>query len=189
MFKSAMADEKKMPPRCCDAALPGSTVKAVLSEMEQKQFIKSVLQYATPSEDRIFCPNSKCGDFIPTKNRKVSKKRPFVIDCKKCKTDICQSCKGYAHPFGQDCPSVSIRFFAPCRYFLFCFQGRDKVLPGVNIVFDSDISQDWELDAVLQLGDDKAWRRCYSCRNLASSAAGSTYMTWYVHRSFRQMRG
>ncbi|KAI9751888.1 MAG: hypothetical protein M4579_005845 [Chaenotheca gracillima] len=140
LIEQAIRDESLMPPRCCNRPLPGSLVKAILARDEQQQFIKKVLQYATPWEDRIFCPNTNCREFIPKKT-KVDPKRPSEVVCKRCKLGVCKHCKREAHPAGQDCPA------------------------------------DWELDAVLQMGETQGWRRCYKCRALVELTSGCVHMT------------
>lgn len=129
-----------MPPRCCSTAIPGAVIKSVLTKDEQAAFGKSVLQYSTPWESRIFCPNPACGEFIPRRG-KIDPKHPFEVVCRKCRSRACSTCKGPAHAFGQDCPA------------------------------------DWELDAVLQMGEKSGWRRCYKCRTLVELAQGCSHMT------------
>lgn len=129
-----------MPPRCCSQALPGVVIKSVLNREEQHIFMKAVLQFSTPWESRIFCPNPACGEFIP-KRGKIDPKHPFEVVCRKCRTRACSICKRAAHAVGQDCPS------------------------------------DWELDAVLQMGEKSGWRRCYKCRNLVELTQGCSHIT------------
>jgi hypothetical protein len=129
-----------MPPRCCTRAIPGSIIKSVLTKDDQQTFMKSVLQFSTPWEARIFCPNPGCEEFIP-KRGKIDPKHPFEVVCRKCRTRACSTCKRAAHAFGQDCPS------------------------------------DWELDAVLQMGEKSGWRRCYKCRTLVELTQGCSHIT------------
>jgi hypothetical protein len=102
--------------------------------------MKSVLQFSTPWEARIFCPNPACGEFIP-KRGKIDPKHPFEVVCRKCRTRACSTCKRAAHAFGQDCPA------------------------------------DWELDAVLKMGERSGWRRCYKCRTLVELTQGCSHIT------------
>ncbi|KAK3695460.1 hypothetical protein B0T22DRAFT_107483 [Podospora appendiculata] len=140
MITQSTRDESKMPPRCCTQPIPGPTIKAVLTRDEQQAFLKAVLQYSTPWESRIFCPNISCGEFIPPRT-KIDPKHPFETTCKSCKTRVCVTCKRNAHRIGQDCP------------------------------------EDWELDAVLKMGEKSGWRRCYKCRTLVELSQGCTHMT------------
>lgn len=102
--------------------------------------MKSILQFSTPWEERIFCPNPACGDFIP-KRSKIDPKHPLEVVCLKCRIRACSTCKRPAHGFGQDCPA------------------------------------DWELDAVLQMGEKSGWRRCYKCRTLVELTQGCSHIT------------
>jgi hypothetical protein len=98
-----MADESSMPPRCCAQPLPGSVIKDLLSRDAQQEFLKSIIQYSTPWQARIFCPNPSCGEFIPP-HYKLDPKYPFNVTCRKCNTRTCLMCKRNAHPTGKDCP-------------------------------------------------------------------------------------
>jgi hypothetical protein len=140
MINQTTTDESKMPPRCCTQPIPGAIIKNLLDRDEQHLFLKAVLQFSTPWETRIFCPNTSCGEFIPPRN-KIDPKHPFDAVCRKCRTRVCIMCKRDAHPIGQDCPA------------------------------------DWELDAVLKMGEKSGWRRCYKCRTLVELTQGCTHMT------------
>lgn len=92
-----------MPPRCCTQPIPADTVQGVLTRENQQAFLKAVVQFSTPWESRIFCPNTSCGEFIPRRH-KVDPKQPFNVTCHQCKTRVCVMCKRNAHPVGRDCP-------------------------------------------------------------------------------------
>ncbi|KAI6357436.1 hypothetical protein MCOR25_007651 [Pyricularia grisea] len=104
MVNQSVTDESKMPPRCCTQPIPGHVVKAVLDNEEQQTFLKAVLQFSTPWEARIFCPNAACGEFIKPR-AKIDPKHPFDVTCKHCRSRVCVMCKRDAHPLGQDCPA------------------------------------------------------------------------------------
>ncbi|KAL3420363.1 IBR domain-containing protein [Phlyctema vagabunda] len=140
LITQASNDESKMPPRCCSRAIPGVTIQTVLSREEQQAFMKNVIEFNTPWEARIFCPNTACAEFIPWRG-KIDPKHPFELVCRKCRTRACSICKQAAHPLGQDCPA------------------------------------DWDLDAVLQMGENAGWRRCYKCRNLVELVQGCSHIT------------
>ncbi len=151
MVEQSITDESKMPPRCCTQPIPSAIIKLVLPREKQQLFLKSVLQYSTPWESRLFCPNTTCGEFIPppasktipnkSHAKQTSSTNPFETLCPACYTLICTMCKRPAHPPGQDCPS------------------------------------DPAADAVLRLGERAGWRRCYRCRSLVELAQGCTHMT------------
>ncbi|TAQ89517.1 hypothetical protein B7494_g2171 [Chlorociboria aeruginascens] len=135
----ASSVESKMPPRCCSQHISGHIIKLVLSSEEQQRFLKSALQYGTPWEDRIFCTNPSCGEFIP-KRGKVDPRRPFEVVCQRCRTKVCSTCKGEAHALAQHCPA------------------------------------DHELGAVLKMGENSGWRRCYNCRTLVELTQDSSHI-------------
>ncbi|KAH8908226.1 hypothetical protein BR93DRAFT_877964 [Coniochaeta sp. PMI_546] len=159
MIAQSTTDESKMPPRCCTQPIPGSVVRAVLARDEQQAFLKAVQQYATPWEARVFCPNPRCGEFIPPRattttatassGARVSDQPrhhhhhppPTETACRACRTSVCVMCKGPGHRAGQDCPD------------------------------------DRDLDAVLRMGERSGWRRCYKCRTLVELTQGCTHMT------------
>jgi hypothetical protein len=93
-----------MPPRCCTQPIPGLLIKSLLNREEQTLFLKAVQQYSTPWENRVFCSNPNCGEFIPPR-LKVDPKHPFQVTCRSCQTKVCIMCKRDAHPLGHDCPS------------------------------------------------------------------------------------
>lgn len=140
MIDQATLDETKMPPRCCTLPIPSTLLTELLDAETQVLFLKAVVQFSTPWESRVFCPNATCGEFIPPRN-KVDPKHPFVVVCPKCSTKACSMCKREAHQRGQDCPD------------------------------------DWDLDAVLKIGEKSGWRRCYRCRTLVELSQGCTHMT------------
>ncbi|ORY67309.1 uncharacterized protein BCR38DRAFT_337342 [Pseudomassariella vexata] len=47
-----------------------------------------------------------------------------------------------------------------------------------------DCPDDWELDAVLKMGERSGWRRCYKCRTLVELTQGCTHMTCRCRAQF-----
>ncbi|KAI2617065.1 hypothetical protein GGR54DRAFT_210286 [Hypoxylon sp. NC1633] len=47
-----------------------------------------------------------------------------------------------------------------------------------------DCPDDWELEAVLKMGEKSGWRRCYKCRTLVELAQGCTHMTCRCRAQF-----
>jgi len=103
MVGESTVDESKMPPRCCTQPIPSAIIKAVLGRDHQQAFLKAVVEYSTPWEARIYCPNAACAVFIPPRSKNDAK-HPFETSCKSCKRRVCVTCKGNAHRIGQDCP-------------------------------------------------------------------------------------
>ncbi|KAI8274003.1 hypothetical protein K4K60_010146 [Colletotrichum sp. SAR11_57] len=103
MIQQATTDESKMPPRCCTQPIPGSIIQKILTREEQHAFLKAVLQFSTPWEARVFCPNTACGEFIPPRNR-IDPKHPFDVVCRKCKAQFCYICGAIWDP-SVGCPN------------------------------------------------------------------------------------
>jgi hypothetical protein len=157
MIAQSTTDESKMPPRCCTQPIPGATVKTVLAGRrdEQQAFLKAVLQFSVPWASRIFCPNPACGEFIPPP--------PAPRGGGGAKVDP-------KHPFDVVCRSCKTSACVMCK--------RRAHGPG------QDCPEDWELDAVLRMGERSGWRRCYKCRTLVELAAGCTHMTCRCRAQF-----
>lgn len=49
---------------------------------------------------------------------------------------------------------------------------------------DQDCPDDWELKAVLKMGEKSGWRRCYKCRTLVELSQGCTHMTCRCRAQF-----
>ncbi|ROW10242.1 hypothetical protein VMCG_02049 [Cytospora schulzeri] len=71
----------------------------------QQTFLKSVQQFSTPWEARIFCPNPNCHEFIPPRNR-IDPKHPFDVVCRECRTraQFCYIC-GAVWDHAVGCPN------------------------------------------------------------------------------------
>ncbi|GAP92099.2 putative IBR domain-containing protein [Rosellinia necatrix] len=104
MIDQATTEESHMPPRCCTQPVPTSIIKSILSREEQTKFLKAFIQFSTPWENRVFCSNPLCGEFIPPR-AKIDPKHPFKVTCRGCRNRVCIMCKKDAHPIGQDCPN------------------------------------------------------------------------------------
>ncbi|KAK4145742.1 uncharacterized protein C8A04DRAFT_10430 [Dichotomopilus funicola] len=153
MVDQSITDESKMPPRCCAQPFPSAIIKLVLPREKHQLFLKTVVQYSTPWEARVFCPNPTCGEFIPPIDKSPTTDKtgdsqhhhappnPFEAFCRHCQTRACLMCKRFAHQPGQDCP------------------------------------EDRESDAVLKMGERSGWRRCYKCRSLIELDQGCTHIT------------
>lgn len=103
LVQQALMEELKMPPKCCGIALSTPLLKSIMTHDEQSVFMKGIQHYATPWEERVYCPKPSCNEFI-SRPRQVDPKRPFQLVCRECGTKICSICKHDAHGAGQDCP-------------------------------------------------------------------------------------
>ncbi|KAI1211815.1 uncharacterized protein F4807DRAFT_450548 [Annulohypoxylon truncatum] len=74
------------------------------------------------------------------------------------------------YPFQAICRKCKTRVCAMCK--------RDAHPP------DQDCPDDWELKAVLKMGEKSGWRRCYKCRTLVELSQGCTHMTCRCRAQF-----
>ncbi|KAI0886130.1 uncharacterized protein GGS22DRAFT_160000 [Annulohypoxylon maeteangense] len=74
------------------------------------------------------------------------------------------------YPFQTICRKCKTRVCAMCK--------RDAHPP------DQDCPDDWELKAVLKMGEKSGWRRCYKCRTLVELSQGCTHMTCRCRAQF-----
>lgn len=103
MVSQACTDEASMPPRCCAQPFPSRVLQEALDRDTQQAFFKAVAHFSTPKQDRIYCPSSKCGEFI-NPNQVTDHKHPFDVTCQHCLARACRMCKGDSHSIGIDCP-------------------------------------------------------------------------------------
>ncbi|KAI1114664.1 hypothetical protein F5Y14DRAFT_413270 [Nemania sp. NC0429] len=74
------------------------------------------------------------------------------------------------HPFNVICRKCRTRVCVMCK--------KDAHPNG------QDCPNDFELDAVLQIGEKSGWRRCYKCRTLVELTYGCTHMTCRCRAQF-----
>lgn len=74
------------------------------------------------------------------------------------------------YPFQAICRKCKTRVCVMCK--------RDAHPAG------QDCPDDWELDAVLKMGEKSGWKRCYKCRNLVELTQGCTHMTCRCRAQF-----
>lgn len=74
------------------------------------------------------------------------------------------------HPFKVVCRKCRTRVCVMCK--------KDAHPAG------QDCPNDWELEAVLQIGERAGWRRCYKCRTLVELTYGCTHMTCRCRAQF-----
>lgn len=67
------------------------------------------------------------------------------------------------HPFEVVCRKCRTRACSTCK--------------RAAHIFGQDCPADWELDAVLQMGEKSGWRRCYKCRTLVELTQGCSHIT------------
>lgn len=95
--RTAIQDESLWPPHCCIQDIPLKVIKSTLSRKDHQAFSDKAKEYATPAADRVYCPLPSCSAWIPP--IAVGK-----IECLQCKSVVCRTCRGAAHPAQEDCP-------------------------------------------------------------------------------------
>jgi hypothetical protein len=95
MFKGAMVDESRYPPRCCE---PISVEEGLpfLHWKVMRDYLEKKVEWDT--KDRTYCSNKECLTFIRPKNIRKKKAK-----CPKCGTKTCSKCKKAAHNKNEPC--------------------------------------------------------------------------------------
>lgn len=114
-----------MPAKCCEM-IPLHIGAKTLSKEEATDYKRKFEEWKTDARDRVYCPKPTCSAFIPLKQLRAAGKIPAVeeasakekrdskdpvapfvtdpatispsINCPKCTTVICITCKSFAHP-------------------------------------------------------------------------------------------
>ena len=113
-----------MPPKCCTSDhIPLKHVQNFLSYQNKKLWNAKYLEFTTAN--RIYCPSTDCGEWIPPKHIHDN-----VGRCQKCGFIVCVTCNGRAHGDG-DCPEdpEMLKFFetADKHKFQKCYSCRAMV--------------------------------------------------------------
>ncbi|KAL4965262.1 uncharacterized protein BDV14DRAFT_200240 [Aspergillus stella-maris] len=92
LFDTALKNENKFPPRCCDA-IPLKSVRTFLDEETLRKYIKRKAEH--DAKDRMYC--SGCSAFICAEYVEGD-----VAVCPECGAMTCIACRNKAHE--NDCP-------------------------------------------------------------------------------------
>lgn len=88
-FEQSVADPQHMPPMCCDTPIQ----LQVVDELFDWSFKKKWNRKFTDSQNRIFCPSSRCGEWIRPENihrDRISSR--MIGQCDRCNERVCISC-------------------------------------------------------------------------------------------------
>ena len=98
---TAMHSESSYPPKCCLSTIPNQMALVVLDKKQRELYQNKASEYSIPAQERLYCPNSKCLKWVPSKKiqRVMGSHR-----CPHCSTKICIICRGAAHKRNEDCP-------------------------------------------------------------------------------------
>jgi IBR domain, a half RING-finger domain len=97
-----MQTESMFPPKCCLTEIPLKDILTALNEPQKELYKSKAAEYSLKPESRWYCPNAKCGKWIPP--GKLHKLRILGARCPGCYTRICGYCRGTSHEDGVDCP-------------------------------------------------------------------------------------
>lgn len=102
LITTALQSEATFPPKCCLTEIPLTTVLSPLNAKQRETYKEKAAEYAVPTQDRWYCPNTKCLKWIPP--TKLHRLRIQNQKCPHCATKICGICRGLAHNASTDCP-------------------------------------------------------------------------------------
>jgi len=89
MFKGAITNESRYPPRCC-VPISLETAPSFLNWEIAKQFEEKKVEWDT--ENRTYCSNEECGAFVRPRNIHGT-----LAYCSRCQRVTCTNCKRVGH--------------------------------------------------------------------------------------------
>ncbi|RPA98372.1 hypothetical protein L873DRAFT_1688180 [Choiromyces venosus 120613-1] len=101
-IKNSMRDETLFPPSCCQAEIPQKVIKSTLTKQDQELYMSKTQEFRIPRSERFYCPEETCKSWIPPS----AIGEGAVINCATCRTYICRTRQGKAHPPHKPCPQV-----------------------------------------------------------------------------------
>lgn len=94
LVTSSIGDESLFPLRCCKQSFNVENVLPFLQRALSAQFQAKAVEFGTPAQDRLYCPNATCSIFLGSSaNRDMHE-----VSCTSCRETICTLCKQAAHP-------------------------------------------------------------------------------------------
>jgi hypothetical protein len=97
MFKAAIVDESRYPPKCCDqVSVDSREVRVYLSSDIRNEYEVKKIEWDTAN--RTYCSKNGCGLFIRTEHVVAG-----LATCQTCNAATCAMCKKAAHD--GDCPN------------------------------------------------------------------------------------
>jgi hypothetical protein len=99
---TALQNEASYPPKCCLTEIPPQTSLLPLDNRQRELYKEKVAEFAIPSQERRYCPNTQCSKWIPPS--KIQLKRHHTYKCPHCSTRVCGICRGTAHRGNAECP-------------------------------------------------------------------------------------
>ncbi|KXT12512.1 hypothetical protein AC579_10348 [Pseudocercospora musae] len=101
VFEMSVKDPAHMPPKCCtNDHIPLQHVDSLFDLKFKMLWNRKYQEYHT--KNRIYCTNSKCGEWIKPKHFNTLSGRKYA-QCRRCATKVCTLCNGKMHK-SRDCP-------------------------------------------------------------------------------------
>ncbi|KXS97586.1 hypothetical protein AC578_5759 [Pseudocercospora eumusae] len=101
VFEMSVKDPAHMPPKCCtNDHIPLKHVDNLFDLKFKTLWNRKYQEYHT--KNRIYCTNSKCGEWIKPKHFHTSSGRKYA-QCPCCATKVCTLCNGKMHK-SRHCP-------------------------------------------------------------------------------------
>ncbi|KAF3916342.1 hypothetical protein ABW21_db0204979 [Orbilia brochopaga] len=167
---ASLNDEISFPPKCCTARIPVRAIRAVCNLSEQAALNHKIREYSQDPEDRIYCPSSACGKFIPPEP--LNDFRSKCLVCQFCQTKVCPTCHGRLHQEGVVCPKEEQELCAGCE------MSSDDCL----CKFDEEKLMDWGKTRLYESGNLEELNRQVEEMNAATAHA-------HAQSSMVDMRG
>ncbi|EME41302.1 hypothetical protein DOTSEDRAFT_101347, partial [Dothistroma septosporum NZE10] len=101
VFEMSVKDPAHMPPRCCtNDHIPLKHVDRLFDLKFKMLWNRKYQEFHT--KNRIYCPTSKCGEWIKPSHVHTIQGRKFA-QCSRCNTKVCTSCNAKMHK-SKECP-------------------------------------------------------------------------------------
>lgn len=101
VFEMSVKDPAHMPPKCCTHDhIPLKHVDSLFDLKFKMLWNRKYQEYST--KNRIYCPNSRCSEWIKPKHFHSSGGRKYA-QCPRCTTKVCTLCNGKMHK-ARECP-------------------------------------------------------------------------------------
>ncbi|KAJ6262942.1 hypothetical protein Dda_1500 [Drechslerella dactyloides] len=138
---ASLNDEISFPPKCCTTRIPVRAIRAVCNLSEQAAVNHKIREYSQDPADRIYCPSSACGRFIPPEPLHDFRSKCLV--CQFCQAKVCPTCRGRAHAEGAVCPKEEQELCTGCE------------MSGDNCLckFDEEGLMDWGKTRLYESGN------------------------------------
>ncbi|CAK7269706.1 hypothetical protein SEPCBS119000_003707 [Sporothrix epigloea] len=107
LVSTALDNEAQFPPKCCLNEVPAGTVDKYIPQELKRRYKLKLDEFATPLNDRVYCPTPDCGVWIPPAHIAAAARTA----CCRNGHETCTACRQAAHGRGsanrEACPEAS----------------------------------------------------------------------------------